>query len=357
MSAQRPVMVMAGGTGGHIFPGLAVARALLDRAVPVVWLGSRDGMESTLVPSHGIPFHPIDARRARGQRLVARLSLPLVLSRAVAQSLRIIRALAPRSVLGLGGFAAGPGGLAAWVLRLPLIIHEQNRVPGMTNQILARVARLVLAGFPDAFPQGGKVRYVGNPVRASIQQLPPPETRWTDRDKPRLLVLGGSQGARRLNEIVPAALARVADPPAVRHQVGRAHVETAQAAYRGAGVVAEVVPFIEDMATAYAQADLVIARSGALTVSELAAAGVGSLLVPFPFAVDDHQTRNAEFLAAAEAAEILPESGLDPEVLAARLEALLPQRERLLRMACNARRLARPDAAGAAADACLEVAR
>ncbi|MDX1568947.1 MAG: undecaprenyldiphospho-muramoylpentapeptide beta-N-acetylglucosaminyltransferase [Xanthomonadales bacterium] len=351
-----PVLIMAGGTGGHIFPGLAVAQELQRRSVPVAWMGAASGMEAELIPRYGIPFYPIDARRLRGQRLVARLLLPLILLRAMFQAIGVVRRLAPRTVLGMGGFAAGPGGLAAWLLRRPLVIHEQNRIPGLTNRLLARLARIVLSGFPDAFPEALGAVYIGNPVREEIYQVEPPERRFGRSEKARLLVLGGSQGALRLNEILPKALAGMAQPPAVCHQVGKVHLERARKAYAEAGVEADVVAFIDAMADAYRQADLVVARAGALTVAELAAVGIGAILVPFPYAVDDHQTRNAEFLADAGAAEIVPEADLTEARLTGRLTELLADRSRLVAMAQAARELATPDAARNAADACLEVA-
>ncbi|MEM9301192.1 MAG: undecaprenyldiphospho-muramoylpentapeptide beta-N-acetylglucosaminyltransferase [Pseudomonadota bacterium] len=351
------VLIMAGGTGGHIFPGLAVARALEAQAVPVAWLGSRIDMEADLVPGAGIEFHGIRVERLRGQGTLSLLLAPFRLLRSILQAMRVIRAVAPAAVLSMGGFVAGPGGLAAWLLRRPVVVHEQNRVPGLTNRVLAKLAARVMAGFPDAFTRKD-VRVVGNPVRTEISSVPPPPERFANRTGAlRLLVLGGSQGARGLNERVPAAIARLpaAARPEVRHQVGARHEATAREAYAAAGVDACVEPFIEDMAAAYGWADLVIARSGALTVAEVAAAGVAAIFVPFPFAVDDHQTRNAEFLAERGAAQVMPERDLDPEVLAAVLVDL--DRGRLEAMGSAARAATRPDAAAAAADVCLEVTR
>lgn len=352
-----PVLIMAGGTGGHIFPGLAVAAALRARDVPVHWLGAAGGLETRLVPQHGLPLATLPVRGLRGKGLRSLLGAPLMLLRALAAALRVMRTLRPRSVLSLGGYAAGPGGIAAWLLRVPLLVHEQNRLPGMTNRWLAKIARRVLCGFPGAFPASRKVEVVGNPVRATISALPPPAQRLAGREGAlRLLVLGGSQGARALNLALPQALAARTGRWQVRHQCGERFADEARASYAGAGVAAAVEPFIEDMAAAYGWADLVVCRAGALTVAELAACGVASLLVPFPHAVDDHQTLNAGFLVEAGAAELMPE-GSD---LAARLgQALerLADRARLAEMGGRARGLARTDAAERVAAACLAEAR
>jgi len=352
------VVIMAGGTGGHVFPALAVAQALGARGAAVAWLGTERGLEARLVPAAGLPLHTLPVAGLRGRGVGAWLAAPFRIARAVAAAARLLRSLSPDVVLGMGGYAAGPGGVAAWLLRRPLVIHEQNAIPGLTNRLLAPLARRVLAAFPGAFPEGPKVTVTGNPVRAEIAALPAPAARWAGRTGPtRLLVLGGSQGARALNEALPAALARLpaAARPAVRHQAGPAHAEAVRAAYARVGVAAEVLPFIEDMAAAYAWADLVVARAGALTVAELAAAGVGALLVPYPHAVDDHQRANARWLERAGAAEIVTEP-LEPAALAARLAALLAGREALLRRAEAARRAALPDAAERVAAVCLEVA-
>ncbi len=354
---NAPVLIMAGGTGGHIFPGLAVAAELSARAVPVVWLGAQGGLETRLVPRHGIELETIAIRGVRGKGLVALLAMPWRLGIAVIAALRLLRRLRPRSVLSMGGYVAAPGGLAAWLARVPLVVHEQNRIPGSTNRLLARFARRVLAGFADAFPGA---EWVGNPVRHDIAALAPPQERFATRTgRVRLLVLGGSQGAHALNLQVPAALAQLprAARPEVRHQCGARHADTATEAYGRAEVAATVEPFIDDMAEAYAWADLVICRAGALTLAELAAAGLGAILVPYPHAIDDHQRANAEVLVAAGAATILLEDQLDAARLAAVLEPLLADPAARLGMAKAARALARPDAAGRIAEACQEVAR
>ncbi|WP_426702152.1 undecaprenyldiphospho-muramoylpentapeptide beta-N-acetylglucosaminyltransferase [Rhodanobacter sp. Col0626] len=356
MSAQGPVLIMAGGTGGHIFPGLAVAECLRSQGVPVEWLGAVGGMETKVVPAQRIALHTVAVGGLRGKGLKTRLLAPVMLLRALFSSLTVLRKVKPRSVLSMGGYVAGPGGLAAWLLRRPLLVHEQNRVAGFTNRKLAVLAKRVLAGFADTLPQA---EWVGNPVRDAIAALPLPTIRLAGRDgRPRLLVLGGSLGARALNLALPLALAQLtpAQRPEVLHQCGNRGLDEARAAYAKADVEAQVVPFIEDMAGSYGWADLAVCRAGALTLAELAAAGLGAVLVPFPHAVDDHQTRNAEVLMAAGAAELMQESELDVQILAQRLESLLGDRTRLLAMAEAARTLAKPDAAKVIAAACIEAA-
>lgn len=351
-----PVLIMAGGTGGHIFPGLAVAEVLRAQGVPVVWLGATGGMETQVVPAHGIELRTVPVGGLRGKGLKTRLLAPLMLLRALSASLSVLRQFKPRSVLSMGGYVAGPGGIAAWLTRRPLLVHEQNRVAGFTNRLLAHFARRVLAGFANALPQAA---WVGNPVRAAIAALPLPAERMATRDgRSRLLVLGGSLGARALNLAVPQALAQLPAErrPEVLHQCGKRGLDEAREAYAKAGVEAQVVAFVEDMAGAYGWADLAVCRAGALTVAELTAAGLGAVLVPFPYAVDDHQTGNAEALVKVGAAELIQERDLDVQRLAARLDALLGDRAALLAMAAAARTLAKPDAATVIAQACMEVA-
>ncbi|MCP5338772.1 MAG: undecaprenyldiphospho-muramoylpentapeptide beta-N-acetylglucosaminyltransferase [Steroidobacteraceae bacterium] len=354
---QGPILIMAGGTGGHVFPALALARALQERSFEVVWLGTRRGIESRLVPAAGIPVEWVSIGGLRGKGIATLLLAPFRLLRALWESLAVMRRRRPLVVVGLGGFVSGPGGLAAWLARRPLVIHEQNAVAGLTNRLLARFAREVLVAFPGAFAGQRATREIGNPVRREFFALPSPELRYAGRSGPlRLLVVGGSQGAARLNTIVPQALARLAPhlPVEVRHQAGERWLEPARTAYATARVAAEVVPFIDDIATAYAWADLVVCRAGALTISELAAAGVPAVLVPFPAAVDDHQTRNAGFLVAQGAAVLLPERELTPERLAAEIAAL--DTARLQDMAGRARALARPHATAELVDATLAAA-
>ena len=355
VAAIRPVLIMAGGTGGHIFPGLAVADELSLRKTPVIWLGGRGGLEARLVPQHGLHLETLPIGGVRGKGIVAKILAPLHLARAIAVARGVLKRHAPHSVLSMGGYAAAPGGIAAWLARIPLIVHEQNRVPGVTNRLLARFAKRVLTGFSNVFEQG---EWIGNPVRASIAAIAPPAQRYAGREGPlNLLVLGGSQGAQSLNAALPEVLRRRGTrlPVAVRHQCGAKHFEKARAAYMNAGIEADVVPFEEDMAAAYAWADLVICRSGALTLAELAAAGVPAILVPYPHAVDDHQTKNAEAMVAAGAALLVAEGDEFVKRLGAAFEEI-GERARLLKMAEAARSQAKPDAARRIADICIEVA-
>ena len=352
--------VMAGGTGGHVFPALAVAAALREQGVQVFWIGTQRVMESRLVPEYGFELEWLSVAGLRGKGLVQTLIGPVRLLGALWQAGAILRRRRPALVLGMGGFVSGPGGLAARVLRIPLVIHEQNSVPGMTNQWLARVATRVFEAFPGSFPRARQAIVTGNPVRRLITELPPPAVRFAARTGPaRLLVVGGSLGAKALNEVLPAALARlpVEQRPQVRHQAGAQTLELARAAYAQAGVQAAVTAFIDDMAQAYAWADLVVCRAGALTVSELAAAGLGAVLVPYPHAVDDHQVGNARFLVDCGAARLILQPDLNPAGLAALLAQLLPDRARLLAMAEAARARATPDAVTRITAACLELAR
>lgn len=360
MTSSGPVLIMAGGTGGHIFPGLAVADALRARDVPVLWLGAAGGMETHVVPAQHIALETVAVSGLRGKNWLARLTSPWMLLRALFTSLRIVRQAQPRSVLSLGGYVAGPGGIAAWLTRKPLLVHEQNRIPGFTNRILSHLARRVLAGFSDTFPAKTQAEWTGNPVRASIAALPPPTQRFATRDDEHisLLVLGGSLGARMLNLRVPDALALIPEArrPRVLHQCGAAHVEATRVAYARAQVEAQVLPFIDDMARTYAQADFAICRAGALTLAELAAAGLGAILIPFPYAVDDHQTRNAEGYVAAGAARLVQERDFDAAEFARLLQSLCGDRTQLLAMAEAARALAKPDAAATIAARCVEAA-
>ena len=363
MNASLPssplALIMAGGTGGHVFPALALARELRARSWQVVWLGTRRGLEARLVPLEQIPLEWLSVSGLRGKGVLVWLSAPLKLVRALAQALSVIRRRRPALVIGLGGFVAGPGGLAAWLLRKPLLIHEQNAIAGFTNRCLSHLARRVLEAFPGSFAAGVKAQAIGNPVRREIAQLPPPSQRFAMRQGAiRVLVVGGSQGAARLNTVVPFSLARAssATPLDVLHQSGERWLESARRSYAQAGVSARLQPFIEDMAGAYGWADLVICRSGALTVSELAAAGVGAILVPFAAATDDHQTRNATFLVNEGAAVMIADRELGAERLADELSRLCAGRGKLLAMAERARALARPRAAEQLADACVELA-
>jgi UDP-N-acetylglucosamine--N-acetylmuramyl-(pentapeptide) pyrophosphoryl-undecaprenol N-acetylglucosamine transferase len=357
---RKVALVMAGGTGGHVFPALATARVLQRRGYDIVWLGTQQGIEARLVPAAGIPVEWLSVSGLRGKGAATLLAAPFRLLLAINQAMRAIRRHQPRVVLGAGGFASGPGGIAAWLLRRPLVVHEQNAVAGLTNRVLARFARRVLEGFPNSFGSGVRAERVGNPVRPEIVAIAPPERRYAGREGAvRLLVFGGSQGAARLNAVLPAAIGELpaALRPAVLHQTGKHNFEETVQAYRSRGIEADVRPFIDDMASAYGWADLAVCRSGALTVTELAAAGVPAILVPFPAAVDDHQTRNAQYAVQAGAAKLLPERDLTPISLAALLRALLEAGRPLLsRMAVAARASAIIDADERLADACMQAA-
>lgn len=348
-------LIMAGGTGGHIFPGLAVAEALRARGWRVHWLGAPGSMESRLVPPRGFPLEPIDFGGLRGKGLVTKLLLPLNLLRAFWQSIQVVRRVKPDVLVGLGGYITFPGGMMGVLLGKPLVLHEQNSVAGLANKVLAEVADRRFNAFPNAL---SKAEWVGNPMRAAFLNQPVPAERFAGRTGPlRLLVVGGSLGAQALNRVVPQALARIpeAQRPVVLHQSGEKQIDELRANYAQAGVVAELTPFIEDTASAYAEADLVIGRAGASTVTELAAVGAASLLVPFPAAVDDHQTHNARFLVDAGAAWLEAQAGLTPEKLALLLQGL--DRAQLQTMAEKARAVAKTGATEAVVGACVELAK
>ncbi len=350
------VMITTGGTGGHVFPGLAVAARLVASGFRVFWLGTRGGMEAALVRKHGIEFEGVSFAGLRGKGWKTSLAGPVALVRACAQSLSIIRRRSPDVILGLGGFASFPGALMGVVYGKPLVIHDANAIAGLANRILAYGAHRILLGFPDALQQrhARKVEWVGNPLREAFARVAPPAERFAGRSGPlRLLVVGGSLGARALNERVPAALAKLEPEqrPVVVHQAGDRHLDALRAAYANAGVAAECVGFIADMATRYAEADLVICRGGAITVAELAAVGVGSIIVPLPGAIADEQSANARFLVDAKAAQMIPQRDFTPQRLAILLRNL--QRDDLMAMAFAARRLARVDAADRVAEVCI----
>lgn len=357
--AAKQFLMMAGGTGGHVFPALATARRLEAAGHQVHWLGSRAGMEEELVQAAGIPLSLIAIKGLRGKGRLALLAAPGRLMRALWQAMAVVRRVRPDCVVGMGGFVTGPGGLAAWLMRRPLVIHEQNAIAGMTNRILARLATRVMEAFPGSFGAGVDAQCTGNPVRDDLATLPEPAQRMAQRQGTvRLLVLGGSLGALALNQCLPKALAAMdaAQRPQVRHQCGRRHLEVTRSAYREAGVEARVDAFVEDMRAAYEWADLVVCRAGALTVAELCAAGLGAVLVPFPHAVDDHQTHNAGFMVNGAAAILVPQGELTPAHLAEVLAPLCASRQRLQQMAEAARRLARPDATERVVNFCLEAA-
>jgi UDP-N-acetylglucosamine--N-acetylmuramyl-(pentapeptide) pyrophosphoryl-undecaprenol N-acetylglucosamine transferase len=351
---NRTIVIMAGGTGGHIYPGLAVADYLHRRGWHVVWLGNPDGMEAKLVPARGYDMAWVRFTALRGKGVVRALLLPLNLLRGFWQALRELRRFRPDVVLGMGGYVTFPGGMMAALLSRPLVIHEQNSIAGLANRVLAGLADRIASGFPAALT---KAVWTGNPVREEIALIAPPAARYAGRSGPlNVLVVGGSLGAQVLNSTVPQAVALMphGERPQVVHQSGARQIEALRQAYADAGVAGELVPFIDDMARRYADADLVICRAGALTVAELAAAGVASVLVPFPHAVDDHQTANARFLAEVGAAILLPQSELSPQRLAQVLRELT--RERLQAMADKARSLAKPEATREVAELCMAVA-
>ena len=349
--AKHVLVLMAGGTGGHIFPGLAVAHCMRERGWEVVWLGNKKGMEGKLVPQHGFPMHHVAFSGLRGKGLLTKLLLPFTLLRALYQSYHIIRTVRPNVVLGMGGYIAFPGGIVTRCLGIPLVTHEQNAIPGLTNRLLAKLATQALCAFPDTLK---KAICVGNPVRRSFFSISPPEQRYSQRTGPlHLLVVGGSLGAAALNQIVPEALALLPEKerPQVTHQSGAAQLAELQENYVKANVAVKASAFIDDMATAYAEADLVICRAGAMTVAEIAAAGVAALFVPFPFAVDDHQTHNAQVLVQTGGAILEHQRDLTAGRLAEYLRGLT--RKKLTKMAVLARQQAKPKATAQIAHACV----
>lgn len=357
---DKNILIMAGGTGGHIYPALAVADYLKDNGFNLFWLGTNKGLETNVVPNHGYPLLKISVVGVRGKGILRLLMTPIMLLIALTQALSIMIKIRPVVVLGMGGFASGPGGIAAWLMRIPLLIHEQNAISGITNRLLAPFAVSVMAAFPDAFKESEKVTITGNPVRSEIVNLPEPEKRYASRDTNvmKILILGGSLGAKALNEVIPETLLVLSNDyqVQVKHQCGERHYSKVSDAYKDSGIEAEVLPFIDDMAAAYAWADIVICRSGALTVAELAACGVGAILIPFPYAADDHQTANASYLSTSGAAIQIQETQFNVEKLKAVLLQLLHAPEQIVQMAIQARSLAKPDATMMVANLCMEAA-
>ncbi len=350
----RIALIMAGGTGGHIFPGLAVAQALRERGWRVHWLGAPGSMESRIVPPQGFPLEAIDFSGVRGKGLATLVQLPLRLARAFWQAWQVVRRVQPDVVVGLGGYISFPGGMMAALAGKPLVLHEQNSVAGMANKWLARVADRVFTAFPQVLPKG---QWVGNPLRSAFTQQAEPAERFAGRSGPlRLLVVGGSLGARALNEIVPQALALIpqGQRPQVTHQSGAAQIDALRANYQAAGVQAELTPFIDDTASAFAAADLIVCRAGASTVTEIAAVGAAAVFVPFPSAVDDHQTHNAQFLVQAGGGWLVPQSDLTPRSLADMLQKI--ERPALLERAQKAKSMQKTQAAREVVTACEELA-
>lgn len=360
MDNNRPIMVMAGGTGGHVFPALAVACNLREQGETIVWMGTHSGIESRLVAEANFPIEWLKVQGLRGKGMLVMALAPIKLLQACWQALAILRRHKPRAVLGMGGFVAGPGGLMAWLLRIPVVIHEQNAVIGFTNRLLSRIARISYFAFPQAARGVTRSVVVGNPVRNEILSIQAPQTRLADRSGRaiNLLVLGGSLGARTLNEVVPDAIVKIKpiNRPFVRHQCGPAHLNTCKQRYQKNYVEAEVLPFIDDMKAAYEWADIVICRAGAMTVAELAAAGVASILVPFPYAVDDHQYFNAEYLTGSNAAKRVRDKNFTADWLSKTLKHLSENRDEIISMACNARAVAYTDATEKVAQGVLKVA-
>ncbi len=355
--SKQTILIMAGGTGGHVFPGLAVADYLKQLGWRIVWLGTESGMELKLVPQHGYETEVISFSGLRGKRLITWLMLPLRLVKAFLQSVKIIRNVKPNVILGMGGYPAFPGGMMASLLNKPLIIHEQNSIPGLTNKILAKLADRIFLGFPDAILNNKeKSIYSGNPVRSEIMLIEAPEKRFSGREgKLNLLIVGGSLGAQILNTIVPEALKLIPENlrPQVVHQAGITQLNSVKKMYGDLQMDAEVIAFIDDIANRYATCDLVLCRAGALTVAELSIAGVASILVPYPHAVDDHQTHNARFLSDHGAAVLIHQRDLSAKKLADLLADL--SREKLLEMAITARSRAKPEATRVVAEACIEL--
>lgn len=356
-----PLLIMAGGTGGHVYPALAVADYLRDMGVTVLWLGTRTGLEYKVVPGRGYRLLTVDFRGVRGKKLDKWLIAPFLLLRAVMQAVVIMFRNKPAAALGMGGFASAPGGIAAWLMRVPLLIHEQNSVAGATNRLLKPMARLIMEGFPQTFKANHRVRNTGNPVRTEITRLPVPDDRlesYPGREF-RVLVLGGSQGAKALNEVVPQALTSMDKDIDIKvwHQTGEQHYEAVKKLYDALDppVNVRINAFIDNMAEAYAWTDLALCRAGALTIAEICAAGVASILVPYPHAVDDHQTSNARYLSNKGCALLIPEAELEGAGLAAIISDMAGTPARLLEMSRSTREQARPEAARDVAELCLEV--
>lgn len=353
------LLIMAGGTGGHVFPALAVADYLKTQGFEVSWLGTPTRIEAKLVPEYGIPLDTINIEALRGKGALSWLTAPWRLLQATCQAIKIIRRRNPDVVLGMGGFASGPGGLACWLLRKPLVIHEQNAVAGATNKILSNFAKTVCESFPDTFAKHKKLHFTGNPVRRLIADLPSPVFRYTQRvGAVHVLILGGSLGATALNEIVPKALALLPPDkrPEIWHQCGEKHIDATAALYDALGLKVRLSPFIDDMAQAYAWADYAICRAGALTITELIAAGLPAILIPFPSAVDDHQTKNGSVMVHASAADLIQQKDLTPESLSNLLLARYQNRGELSVRAERARSLMQPDATASVAHLCMEAA-
>jgi UDP-N-acetylglucosamine--N-acetylmuramyl-(pentapeptide) pyrophosphoryl-undecaprenol N-acetylglucosamine transferase len=355
---DKNILIMAGGTGGHVYPALAVADNLKEKGFQLFWLGTSKGMEAKVVPSHGYPLLKINVAGVRGNGILRLLFTPFMLIIALFQALMIMIKVRPVAVLGMGGFASGPGGIAAWLMRIPLLIHEQNAIAGLTNRLLAPFAVSIMAAFPGAFKESKKLTITGNPVRNDIVNLPKPDERFAKRNSKvfKVLILGGSLGAKKINEVIPDTLFNLADEYQfeVKHQCGERHIDATKDIYKDHNINVELMPFINNMAEAYAWADIVICRAGALTIAELAATGIASILIPFPYAVDDHQTENAKYLSDDGAAILIQEAQFNFEKLKVLLLKLCHAPEQLMQMAVKARSLAKPQATDDVAKLCVE---
>jgi len=357
MTKLKRVLITAGGTGGHVFPGLAIADYLRERDIKVEWLGTKKGLESRIVPAAGIKLHYISITGLRGKGWQDIIWSPIKLFSAVLESYKIIKKFNPDVVVGLGGFVSGPGGIASFLLGKRLVIHEQNAKPGLTNKWLSKIAAKVLEGFPDTFQKSNKVVTIGNPVREIIAKLNAPEENNDRNKKPRLLVFGGSLGARVLNELIPEVLKKLPEEsrPEVMHQTGKNHFPETLKYYQNAGIDAKILPFIDEMDKAYEWADVVLCRAGALTIAELCAAGRGAILVPYPYAVDDHQTSNANFMVNGKAAILIQQGDLTEERLTTVLKDICDSYDKRLSMAKAAFKLRRVDATEKVLNICEEV--
>lgn len=354
----KHVLIAAGGTGGHVYPALAVADYLREQGVKITWVGTEKGLEHRVVPAANIPLELISISGLRGKGLLNLIFVPMKLVLAILQVIKIFLRVKPDAVLGMGGFVSGPCGLAAFILRKPLYLHEQNAIPGLTNKVLSYLATTVMQAFPNSFKGNKNIIALGNPIRSDISKLATPEERMAERkDNIRVLIIGGSLGAQALNENVPQALSEITKDllPDVWHQTGKNKLDATMENYKKVNINAKVTEFIENMAEAYEWADLVICRAGALTVSEVANAGVAAILVPYPHAVDDHQTANAAYLTNVGAAILIPQDELVPKLKESIIELLQAGRTKLIEMAKAARELSKPDATQAVAEICLGV--
>ncbi len=357
---DRPILIMAGGTGGHIYPALAVANCLRERNIPTLWLGTKTGFEAKIVPKNGLKLLTINISGLRGKGVTRWLIAPFSIFMAIVQSIFVLSQYKPAAVLGMGGFVSGPGGIAAWLMRVPLCVHEQNAVAGLTNKLLAPFASIVMEAFPNTFSSSSNANMTGNPVREEIIRVVDLHQRFQNRsdDSLHILVVGGSLGARALNEVVPQALSVLGENIniKVKHQTGDKNLQSTEALYQSLNIPVELRAYIDDMAAAYEWADLVLCRAGAMTVAEIAAVGVAAIFVPYPYAVDDHQTANATYLSTEGAAILIQETELNGQVLAKLFRDFSLNRDRLLEMANASRSLSRPAATDHVADLCMEVA-